>query len=136
MIRHASVSVKNAKRSAEILAELTCGRVEPFNARGLENAWVCIWNEKLNELVEFLPEGFLMYPTESGACFKRIQTPIGYNSTHLQVETRLSISQIQKIADKFLCKNYFRELFGGPLYEVWIEDEFLVELIPKNYKLV
>jgi hypothetical protein len=135
MIRHISVSVKNPKRSAEILAELTNGRTETFNTRGLENGWVCIWNDNLNKLVEFLPEGFLMYPTETGASFKKVNIPFGYNSTHLQVETRLSLSQIKEIAEKFSCKNYFREQFGGPLFEVWIEDELLVELIPKNYNL-
>jgi hypothetical protein len=128
-ILHLSVTSKNPQKSSEILAELTNGKAMAFRSKSMEGAWVCMWNEATNELIEFLPEGYLMQPTELGANFKKVETPHGYNSTHFQIETDIPVSTIKAVADKHKCHNYFRPRFGGPLYEVWIEDQILVEFV-------
>lgn len=128
-ITHLSVVVKNPKLSCQILAEMTQGRAEEFKSKNMSGDWVCMWGNDTDELVEFLPHGYLMHPTALGANFKKIETPLGYNSTHFQLEISIALEEIKTVADKYQLHHYFRPRFGGPLYEVWIEDQFLVEFV-------
>ena len=133
-IRHLSVTVKNPERSATILAEMTGGSAEVFPSQKMQGAWVCIWDETKNNLVEFLPNEYLMYPTEYGADFRKFGHPQNFNSTHFLLEIDFPLIELQKVPDKYKCRHSFRPRFGGPLYDVWIEDQLLVEFISDEIK--
>ena len=128
-IRHLSVTSKAPERSAKILAEMTKGKSEPFRSKNMQGAWVCLWDEENDQLIEFLPERYLMIPTEVGANFKKLDIAQGFNSTHFQIEVDSPLDLIKEIAERYDCHHYFRPKFGGPLYEVWIEDQLLVEFV-------
>jgi hypothetical protein len=70
-----------------------------------------------------------MYPTEYGADFTKLDFQMNYNSTHFQLEVQTSLKEIQRIAGHYNFKNSFRPHRGGPLYDVWLEKEFLVEFV-------
>ncbi len=131
VIKHLSIAVDSPARAAQILADLTGGTAQPFKTRTTMRAWVCLWNAEKHELIELLPRDWVMYPTSEGASFKEINASNSYNATHIQLETFTPLHQIQAIADKHGCQHYPRvnPRFGGPLYEVWIEEDFLIEFV-------
>ncbi|WP_413291350.1 hypothetical protein [Bdellovibrio sp. HCB337] len=128
-IKHLSVSVKQPEQAAKALAEMTGGKAERFISRNMPGAWVCIWDEKTNHLIEFLPDGYLMHPTEYGADFKKLDFDMNYNSTHFQLEVKTPLSDIQEVADNYGLAHKFRPTRGGPLYDVWFEKMLLVEFV-------
>lgn len=128
-ITHLSITVEDPRRSATILAEMTNGKAAPFKSPNMEGAFVCMWGGNQDELIEFLPNGYLMYLSERGADFKKTDQNIPYNSTHFQLRTSISLEKIKTLADKYNCPHYLRasKRRGGALYEVWIEECCLVE---------
>ena len=93
-----------------------------------------MWDESTNHLIEFLPKNYLMFDADFGADFKLMDEPQNYNSTHFLIETDTSVSNIKAIADKYDCNHKFRERFGGPLYDVWVEEQFLIEFVSEEIK--
>ncbi len=133
-INHLSVSVKDPERAAKALAEMTSGLAKTFSSPHMQGAWVCIWDLKTNHLVEFLPNDYLMYPTDYGADFRKLEQRQNFNSTHVQLEIDVPLSVIQEIADRFEMSHKFRPNRGGPLYDVWLEEEFLIEFVSDEIK--
>ncbi|WP_131783919.1 hypothetical protein [Legionella gresilensis] len=72
-----------------------------------------------------------MHPTSEGACFKKVSIIDKCNSTHIQLEAFTPITRLQTIANKYSCLHYYRKKpsLGGPLYEIWIEEDFLIEFV-------
>ncbi len=128
-IQHLSVSVNNPRKMAEALAEVTKGKAEKFLSKNMTEAWVCIWDEKTNHLIEFLPNDYLMHPTDYGADFKQLPQKQNFNSTHVQLEVETPLESIIFMANKYGFEHRFRPNRGGPLYDVWFEKEFLIEFV-------
>jgi hypothetical protein len=128
-IKHLSVSVHNPEKAAKVLAEMTGGQAQAFSTRNMFGAWVCMWDEKTNHLIEFLPNDYLMYSTDYGADFKKLELRQNFNSTHFQLEVKTPLKDLQRIADKYGLNHKFRPYRGGPLYDVWFEDQFLIEFV-------
>lgn len=128
-IQHLSVSVKNPERAARALAEMTQGNAQAFTTRNMTGAWVCLWDEKTNHLIEFLPNDYLMHPADYGADFKKLQFQQNFNSTHFQLEVQTPLEELQRVADAYGFHHQFRPTRGGPLYDVWFEEELLVEFV-------
>ncbi len=126
-IRHLSVTVKDPERAAKALAEMSGGNAEPFISKNMPGAWVCIWERSTNHLVEFLPDGYLMHATDFGADFKKMDFNMNYKSTHFQLEVSNALDAIKLVAEKYKFRHAFRPSRGGPLYDVWFEDQFLIE---------
>ena len=68
-----------------------------------------------------------MHATDYGADFRKMDANVNYKSTHFQLEVSTSLSEIKLIADQCGFKHSFRSNRGGPLYDVWLEDQLLVE---------
>ena len=126
-IRHLSVTARNPEKAAKALAEMTGGQAQPFISKNMPGAWVCIWDTSKNHLIEFLPDGFLMQATDYGADFKKMDSNVNYKSTHFQLEVDATVNEIKLVADKNSFRHAFRANRGGPLYDVWFEDQLLVE---------
>ena len=133
-IKHLSVSVEDPESAAKTIAEMTGGVAKTFSSTHMTGAWVCMWDEKTNHLIEFLPNDYLMYPTEYGADFKKLPMKQNFNSTHIQLETDMPLSHIKKISDDRGFEHKFRPYRGGPLYDVWIEDQLLVEFVSEEIR--
>jgi hypothetical protein len=129
VIKHLSVSVNNPENVAKALAEMTGGHAEEFTSKNMSGAWVCMWDEKTNHLIEFLPNDYLMHATEYGADFQKLNSKQNFNSTHFQLEVTTPVEEIKIIANKYGLSHKFRPHRGGPLYDVWFEDQLLVEFV-------
>ena len=126
-INHLSLTVNDPEIASKALAEMTNGNAKPFVSKNMPGAWVCIWDESKNHLIEFLPDGYLMHATDYGADFKKMDSNINYKSTHFQIEVDVALAKIKIIADKNKFRHSYRPNRGGPLYDVWFEEQLLVE---------
>ena len=126
-IKHLSINSDTPKRSAQVLAELTLGEAKPFPSASMDNAWQCIWSESENVLIEFIPSNYALIYGEHAAIYDKQSEIQNFNASHLMLEANLSIAELTHIADKYELKHRFRARFGGPLYEVWLEEGLLVE---------
>ncbi len=52
-----------------------------------------------------------------------------FNSTHFQIEVKTSLQDIKAVADRFGLTHKFRPSRGGPLYDVWFEEQLLIEFV-------
>ena len=68
-----------------------------------------------------------MYATEYGADFRKMDSNVNYKSTHFQLEVDTTLQTIKSIADEYKFRHSFRPNRGGPLYDVWFEDQLLIE---------
>ncbi len=130
-IQHVSITANDPERAARILAAMTAGEPRPFRARGLsEGAWVCLWDAARNRLIEFIPCGTTIIPGSDSASFTKTDLPVSYyNACHVQLSVDVSLAHIQYIASQHGCRHYFRPASGGPLYEVWLEEQILIEFV-------
>ena len=128
-IKHLSITAENPKRAAGILAELTVGFTYPFPSRTMEGAWVCAWDKQMGELVEFIPNRYLLCPGQYAAEYLLAEEKQNFNSTHCMLETEQSLDHLKAVAEKHELHHRFRPRLGGPLYEIWIESQVLVEFV-------
>ncbi len=129
-IRHLSIGVNDPKQAAEAVAELTRGKVSPFHP--VKNGYVCLWSGWAGQFIEFYPKDIRLVLTNEGADFQRSPITDAFHSTHLNLTTDLTGDEVKNIAKKYSYHHYFRPSNGGPLHEVWIDDQFLLELVTKE----
>lgn len=131
-IKHLSIGVKDPKRAANALAELTKGNVDSFHP--VKGAFVCLWPDWDGQFVEFYSSDVHLVPTDEGADFRSIKAISHFSSTHINIETALTGAEVKVIADRYGYKHFFRPIHGGPLHEVWIDNELLIELVTKDLR--
>ena len=128
-INHLSITAKNPKQVAMILAELTDGTASPFPSKTMEGAWLCVWDKQAGELIEVIPDRYLLQPGKYAAEYRLLEVGQNFNSTHFMLETEQSLDHLKAVADKHELYHRFRPRLGGPLYEIWIESQILVEFV-------
>lgn len=128
-IKHLSITAENPKRAAKTLAELSDGLTYPFPSKTMEGAWVCAWDKQAGELIEFIPNSYLLCPGKYAAEYTSREEAQNFNSTHFQLETEQSLDHLKAVAEKYELHHRFRPRLGGPLYEIWIESQILVEFV-------
>jgi hypothetical protein len=125
-LRHLSVGVRDPKGCAEKLAALTGGKTAPFHP--VDGGYVCLWGGWEGQFVEFYPKGTELYATDEGGEF-RAGSASGGNSVHLNLTVEATTAEIVERAKRQGSRYVFRAGSGGPLHEVWIEEDFLVEVV-------
>jgi hypothetical protein len=120
----------------KILAELTDGLVYPFPSKTMEGAWVCAWNKQAGELIEFIPNNYLLCPGKYVAEYMPHEVQQNFNSTHFMLETEQSLDHLKSVAENHELYHRFRPRLGGPLYEVWIESQILVEFVSDEIRIL
>lgn len=131
MILHISIPALNPLKVANVLAELCQGTVEPF--KPLKNAYMVYANDDYGSGFEVYPADIEFQPglTEDEASrFVQLQQPKKYSATHCAFTTLLSKEAIEAIAARENWRCFYtrrQDLFN--LYEFWLENHFLLELI-------
>lgn len=133
-IKHLSLTAQNPQTTAERLAELSGGVAEPFPSKTMDGAWLCVWNKAENELIEFIPSIYRIEFGKHAAEYNDQKQEQNFNASHVMIETEKSVEWLRAIAEKHSLVHRFRSKFGGPLYEVWIEDYLLVEFLSEEIK--
>lgn len=128
-IKHLSITASDPERAARILGELTDGSVYPFTSKTMEGAWVCAWDRRSGEMIEFIPNNYLLCPGKHAAEFRPVEEVQNFNSTHFLLETAQSLDHLKAVAESHGLHHRFRPRLGGPLYEVWLESQILVEFV-------
>ncbi|MGR5354099.1 hypothetical protein ACPV40_19090 [Vibrio alfacsensis] len=126
-IKHLSINSLQPKRSSEILAELTNGEAKTFPSKTMNGAWMCVWSESDNELIEFIPAEYKLTFGALTATYEEQGGKQNFNASHFMLEANKTVDELVAIAEKYQLVHRFRKHFGGPLYEVWLEDGLLVE---------
>lgn len=126
-IKHLSINSLQPKRSSEILAELTNGEAKAFPSKTMTGAWMCVWSESDNELIEFIPAQYKLTFGDLAAIYEEQGKNQNFHASHFMLEANKTVVELVAIAEKHQLAHRFRKHFGGPLYEVWLEDGLLVE---------
>jgi hypothetical protein len=145
MINHISIGVNNPEKVAYVLAEIWNGIVLPFPPS--PDSFIVLANDGRGSAVEVTPIDVVLEPgtglpeyddfndktltEENEAKFVRSDFRPKYVSTHLNVNTKLSIDEIRAIGERegwrTLVCNRDKGLFQ--LIELWIEDRFMLEVM-------
>lgn len=134
-IKHLSITAQNPQIAAKRLVELSGGVAKPFPSKTMDGAWLCVWDETENELVEFIPNAYRIEFGEHAAEYREQKQAQNFSASHIMIETDKRVEWLRGIAEKHCLAHRFRSRFGGPLYEVWIEDHLLIEFISAEIKL-
>jgi hypothetical protein len=126
---HCSVVSHQPQLAAKRLAQLVNGRALPFQARGLEGAWLCSLDDDDGQLIEFIPPNFRLIAGAHGASFEPIEQIILNNLTHIQIRTSVSYDEMMQYIVAEGLHFHCRPAHGGPLLEVWLEEQLMVELV-------
>ena len=135
-IRHLSLTALHPQTAAKQLAELTGGIAERFPSKTMRGAWLCVWNEDKNELIEFIPDDYQLVCSDHGAEYRQQTQRQNFNASHVMIETDKSVEWLKSTADKHSLVHRFRSRFGGPLYDVWLEKHLLIEFFSKEIELL
>lgn len=133
-IKHLSLSSEQPELAAKRLAEATGGEAIEFPSSTMTGAWMCVWDMAQNELIEFIPNNYALQWGEHSATYVQQPNALTYSNAHCLLEYSGKLQTIVDVAEKYGLKHRFRERFGGPLYELWLEDNLLIEFISKEIK--
>ncbi|WP_198808489.1 hypothetical protein [Leptolyngbya sp. BL0902] len=131
MIHHISISAKNPRHVANVLAELFQGSVMPFPP--LEGAYVVMAKDKHGTMIEVYPLGSEIMPGQGleEASFCRNAHPYHFTSVHAAISVPVSQAALETIAQRegWRVLPCARDgLFN--LVEFWVENRVMLELLP------
>jgi hypothetical protein len=138
MIHHISIPALDPQRVASVLAELMQGYAGPFIGP-IKGAWAVYAEDSVGTGIEVYPENVVLAPGEEGGSI--LLQPPGSGAAavafHALVSVPVERSDIERIgAREGWC---VRHLWRGPpgqklfeLYEVWIENRILLELVTSD----
>ncbi|REJ77377.1 MAG: hypothetical protein DWQ47_13400 [Acidobacteria bacterium] len=145
MLNHISIAVNDTENVANVIAELWGGYAFPFPVS--EKSWIVFANDGIGTAVEVTPADTIMvpgegFPREEGfdittpteeyeSKFVRTNDAPAYVATHMNINSKLSVAEIKKIADREGWRCFIANRGEGlfQLVEFWVEDRFLIEVM-------
>ena len=128
MLFHLSIEADDAKRTAEVLAEIWGGTALPFPPVGV-GSWMAFHGADDGRLIEVYPRGTTLTETEADAVGRMADRPRG-NATHFAMSTDLSAERVHEIAARegWASKYCSR---GGKfgVIEIWIDGCQMIEVL-------
>lgn len=135
MIHHISIPARDPKHVAAVLAELMGGRAYPFPG-GIPDSHMAVAGDQHGTLIEVYPEDMTLEP--EGMPRRKPGQRLQRGPFHALLSTPLSREDIERIGKR----EKWTTLFCGrgprgqdPLFhlvEVWVEDYFLLEVVPRS----
>jgi hypothetical protein len=135
MIHHVSISARDPKHVADVLAELMHGKSTPFPG-GIANSFMAISGDTNGTLIEVYPETVTLEPGsgDQPAQAGRTQADPGYAPFHMLLSVPLTQADVQRIGDR---EGWRTQRFGRgapgqkPLFDVielWVENRLMIEV--------
>jgi len=135
MIHHVSISAKDPKHVAEVLAELMAGRCYPFPG-GIADSFMAVSGDEHGSMIEVYPEGVTLLPGSDDTTQARAKydaTP-GYVPFHLLLSVPVDRATVERIGGREGWRTrYFGR--GAPgqkpffhVIEFWLENRVMVEV--------
>lgn len=134
MLFHASIPADDPERVARVIAELWRGQSLPFPV--YPGAYIACAGDDRGTVLDVLPRELEHHPAAGHFGIRASQNPPRYSAAHLAMGTALSADAVLAIAERegWLAQRSQR---GGlfSVIEFWIENQFLLELLPEAEQL-
>ena len=145
MINHISIGVNDTEKTAKVLAEIWGGYAMPFP--GAPDSWLVFADDGKGTGVEVTPNNTVLEPgkglpaeenfdinvptEEFEAKFVSTNENPKYVSTHLNINTKLSVEDVKAIAEREGWRCFVANRGGGAfqLIELWVENRFMLEIM-------
>lgn len=140
VIHHISFPARDPRHVAAVLAELMQGRTYPFP--GIPGSFIAVSGDRHGTAVEVHAADVLIEP--SGPQRRPNPPAPERGAFHMFLSVPLSREQVEAIGQR---EGWTTQFCGRPsdallapgqkpffhLIEVWVEDHFLIEVVPQNY---
>jgi hypothetical protein len=135
MIHHVSISARDPKHVADVLAELMNGRCYPFPG-GVADSFMAVSGDEYGSMIEVYPEGVTLLPgsqDDAQARAKYDATP-GYVPFHLLLSVPVDRAAVERIGERegWRTRYFGRGAPGQPpvfhVIEFWLENRIMVEV--------
>lgn len=134
MIHHVSISARDPKHVADVLAEVMSGRAYPFPG-GVADSFMAVSGDENGTMIEVYPESVALAPGEADDKQVRCTsvTP-GYVPFHLLLSVPLDRATVERIGARegWRTRYFGRGAPGQPpafhVIEFWIENRIMVEV--------
>ena len=133
MIHHLSISVKDPKHVATVLAELMNGWLRPFHM--YDGSYQAFQLDDYGTQIEIYPAGIEIQPTSQGPGGLTPTPPRepAYGATHFALSVQRSEEEVFAIMarEDWLCRRNDRAEF--PVIEIWIENALMFEILTPEF---
>jgi hypothetical protein len=132
MIHHISISARDPRHVAGVLAEFWQGYAMPFAP--FPGAYIVMPGDEHGSAIEISPLGTELAPGMAGEEVQptRNEDVSPYTATHAALSVSISEERIRELAAR---EGWRAETFNrGPfsVVEVWVENRFLIEMLPPS----
>ena len=147
MIHHVSISAKNPRHVAGVLAELMGGQCFPFPGR-LVDSFMAVGDEG-KTMIEVYPEPVTLEPGtgDQPVVWGSSAAEAGYAPFHILLSIPLAEADVHRIGDRegWRTRRFGRGAPGRPAFfdviEVWVENRLMIEvatpdMLPAYQKMI
>lgn len=135
MIHHVSISARDPKHVAEVLAELMNGRAYPFPG-GIADSFMAVSGDEHGSMIEVYPEAVTLRPGtgDQQVTAEAVSAGPGYEPFHVLLSVPLDEAAVQRIGDRegWRTRKFGRGAPGQqPFFhviEVWVENRLMIEV--------
>jgi hypothetical protein len=134
MIHHVSISAREPKHVAEVLAELMKGRAYPFPG-GVADSFMAVSGDEHGSMIEVYPENVALVPgNDDKQVHAAYDATPGYAPFHLLLSVPVDRATVERIGEREGWRtSYFgRGAPGQPpafhVIEFWVENRLMVEV--------
>ena len=135
MIHHLSISAREPKHVAGVLAELMNGRCYPFPG-GVADSFMAVSGDQHGSMIEVYPETVTLHPGtgDDQQCRAEYQATAAYVPFHLLLSVPVDRATVERIGERegWRTRYFGRGAPGQPpvfhVIEFWIENRLMVEV--------
>lgn len=133
MLFHLSISARDPRHVAQVIAEFWQGRAMPFPPV-TPGSWIAMAGDDRGTAVEVYPLGTVLREAEGDADgFGERTEQSGYTATHAAIATPLSVDEVMAIASREGWPAKYRKRGGAfGVIELWIEGRQMMELLTQE----
>ena len=135
MIHHVSISAREPKHVAAVLAELMGGKSYPFPG-GIADSFMAVSGDENGTMIEVYPEAVTLEPGKGDqqVTSGRAKSEVSYAPFHALLSVPVDEATVQRIGDRegWRTRRFGRGAPGQkPLFdviEVWVENRLMLEV--------
>jgi hypothetical protein len=134
MIHHISISARDPKHVADVLAELMNGRTYPFPG-GVADSFMAVSGDEHGSMIEVYPETVTLLPGEGEQQARaKYDATAGYVPFHLLLSVPIDRATVERIGERegWRTRYFGRGAPGQPpafhVIEFWLENRLMVEV--------
>jgi len=134
MIHHVSISARDPKHVADVLAELMNGKCLPFPG-GVADSFMAVTGDEHGSMIEVYPETVTLHPgKDDGQARAEYKSKADYGPFHLLLSVPIDRATVERIGERegWRTRYFGRGAPGQPpvfhVIEFWLENRLMVEV--------